>query len=455
MPDPARRLHHSSWDSKTLLKRQRAHGYTREDVRIVIRPMAINGEEALGSMGNDAPLAVLSDKSQLLFNYFKQTFAQVTNPPIDPLREELVMSLRVLLGGEQNLFDETPEHCHRLALSKPLLTNEQLQSIKDLDFRDLRTKVLPTFFEIEHGADAGNRKALDRSASRPSVRSGRAVSGRWCLSDRGHDAVNAPIPSLLAVAAVHHHLIRKGKRSLCGLVVETGEAREVMHFCLLLGYGVSAINPYLAYETLYDQVQAGNMQKIDGVKSVENYVKAAHKGIRKVMSKMGISTLQSYQGAQIFEAIGLRKSLIQSYFTGTYSRIEGAGLEEIAAEVAVRHHVRATRCRALFDPGARTGRHLSMAAAVVTTCTTRSRSRCYSTPCAPRTTSCSRQYSSKMQRQQQTALHDPRHAGRSSRRSRSRSKRSSLRPRSSSASRPARCRSARSPKKRTRTSRSR
>jgi glutamate synthase domain-containing protein 2/glutamate synthase domain-containing protein 1/glutamate synthase domain-containing protein 3 len=345
VPDPARLP--LEWDSKTLLKRQRAHGYTREDVRIVIRPMAINGEEALGSMGNDAPLAVLSDKSQLLFNYFRQTFAQVTNPPIDPLREDLVMSLRLTLGAEKNLFDETPEHCHRLLLSKPIVTNEQLQSIKDLDFRDLRTKVLPTFFEIEQRG-AGLEKALERLCDDAEAALGQGFTV-LVLSDRGHDAVNAPIPSLLAVAAVHHHLIRKGKRSLCGLVVETGEAREVMHFCLLLGYGVSAINPYLAFETLYDQVQAGNMQKIDGVKSVENYVKAAHKGIRKVMSKMGISTLQSYQGAQIFEAIGLRKSVIDKYFTGTNSRIEGAGLEEIAAEVAVRHHV-AHEVPALFIP---------------------------------------------------------------------------------------------------------
>ncbi|HET8933900.1 MAG TPA: glutamate synthase large subunit [Polyangiales bacterium] len=334
VPDPSRLP--LEWDSKTLFLRQRAHGYTREDVRVLIRPMGINGEEALGSMGNDTPLAVLSDKPQLLFNYFKQTFAQVTNPPIDPLREELVMSLRVLLGAEQNLFDETPDHCHRLSLSKPLLTNEQLQSIKDLDFRKLRSKTLPFLFPVGKGG-AGLESALQQLCvdAESAIDAGFSV---LVLTDRGHDQHHAPIPSLLATAAVHHHLIRKGKRSQCGLVVEAGEPREVMHFCLLLGYGAAAINPYLAFETVHEQVQSGNMQKADGVKGVDNYLKAAHKGIRKVMSKMGISTLQSYQGAQIFEAIGLRKALVDAYFAGTYSRIEGIGLEEIAAEIAVRHH---------------------------------------------------------------------------------------------------------------------
>ncbi|HEX7477755.1 MAG TPA: glutamate synthase large subunit [Polyangiales bacterium] len=325
------------WDSKTLLKRQRAHGYTREDIRIVIRPMAINGEESIGSMGNDTPLAVLSDKPQLMFNYFRQTFAQVTNPPIDPLREELVMSQRVMLGSEKNLFEETPEHCHRLMLKKPIVTNEQLQSIKDLDFRQLRTKTLSMHFPIE-GHGPGLEKALERlcAAAEQAIDQGFTV---LVLSDRGHNEYDAPIPSLLATAAVHHHLILKGKRTLCGIVVESGEPREIMHFCLLLGYGASSINPYLAYETLHDQVQAGNTQKIDGVKAIENYLKACHKGILKVMSKMGISTLQSYQGAQIFEAIGLNKKVIDKYFTATVSRIEGVGLEEIAAEVAVRHHI--------------------------------------------------------------------------------------------------------------------
>jgi glutamate synthase (NADPH/NADH) large chain len=345
VPDPTRLP--LEWDSKTLLKRQRAHGYTREDVRIVVRPMAINGEESIGSMGNDSPLAVLSDQSQLVFNYFRQTFAQVTNPPIDPLREELVMSLRVMLGAERNLFDETPEHCHRLTLSKPIVTNEQLQSIKDLDFRDLRTKTLPILFAVAQRG-AGLQDALDKLCAEAE----KAIDERFSvlvLSDRGHDAINAPIPSMLATAAVHHHLIRQGKRSLCALVVESGEPREVMHFCLLLGYGASVLNPYLAFETVHDQVHAGNTQKIDGYKGVENFIKAAHKGIRKVMSKMGISTLQSYQGAQIFECIGLRQEVVDKYFTGTASRIEGVGIEEIAAEVAVRHHI-AHEVAALMNP---------------------------------------------------------------------------------------------------------
>ncbi|HEX2678227.1 MAG TPA: glutamate synthase large subunit, partial [Polyangiales bacterium] len=272
---------------------------------------------------------------------------QVTNPPIDPLREELVMSLRVMLGAEKNLFDETPEHCHRLVLEKPIVTNEQLQSIKDLDFRALRTKTLSMLFPIE-GRGGGLEAALTRlcNLAEEAIDEGYSV---LVLSDRGHNEFDAPIPSLLATSAVHHHLIRAGKRTLCGLVVETAEAREVMHFCLLLGYGASAINPYLAYETLHDQVQAGNMQKLDAVKAVENYLKAAHKGIRKVMSKMGVSTLQSYQGAQLFEAIGLSKQVINKYFTWTASRIEGVGLEEIAAEVAVRHHI-AHEVPALLNP---------------------------------------------------------------------------------------------------------
>ncbi len=335
VPDPSRLP--IEWDSKNLLMRQRAHGYTREDVRIVIRPMAINGEESIGSMGNDSPLAVLSNKPQLVFNYFRQTFAQVTNPPIDPLREDLVMSLRTLLGAEKNLFDETPDHCHRLVLEQPILKNEELQSIKDLDFRELRTKTLPMVFPISEGG-VGLEKALSRlcGEAEQAIDQGFTV---LVLSDRGHDAANAPIPSLLATGAVHHHLIREGKRTLCAIVIESGEPREVMHFCLLLGYGASAINPYLAYETLHDQVHSGNTQKVDAVKGIENYLKAAHKGIRKVMSKMGISTLQSYQGAQIFEAIGLNKKVIDKYFTWTASSIEGVGLEEIAAEVAVRHHI--------------------------------------------------------------------------------------------------------------------
>jgi len=335
VPDPSRLP--LEWDSKTLLRRQRAHGYTREDVRLLIRPMAINGEEAIGSMGNDAPLAVLSERPQLVFNYFKQAFAQVTNPPIDPLREELVMSLRVLLGSERNLFDETPEHCQRLELPHPIVGNEELLTIKDLDQPGLRAKVLPSLFQVDQRG-AGLARALDQLCvdAEVAIDQGHTV---LVLSDRGHDERSAPIPSLLATAAVHHHLIRQGRRSQCGLVVESGEPREVMHFCSLLGYGAAVINPYLAFETIHEQVQSGNLQHVDGVKAIENYLKAANKGIRKVMSKMGISTLQSYQGAQIFEAIGLRKTLVDAYFTGTASRIEGVGLEEIAAEVAVRHHV--------------------------------------------------------------------------------------------------------------------
>jgi len=327
----------NAYDAQTVMLRQKAHGYTREDVRILIRPMAVNGEEAIGSMGNDAPLAVLSDKAQLLFAYFKQLFAQVTNPPVDPLREDLVMSVKTNLGAEKNLFEETPEHCRQLVAEQPVLSNEELQSIKEMDQPGLRCATLPTLFAIEERG-AGLEAALDGlcAAAEKAVDDGATV---LVLSDRGHDRTTAPIPSLLATGAVHHHLIRVGKRTLCGLVVEAGEPREIMHYALLLGYGAGAVNPYLAIETIRGQYELGLLRGLSADEGVANYRKACAKGLRKVMSKMGISTLASYRGAQIFEAIGLNKSVIDRYFTWTSSRIEGIGLEEIAAEVAVRHHV--------------------------------------------------------------------------------------------------------------------
>jgi glutamate synthase domain-containing protein 2/glutamate synthase domain-containing protein 1/glutamate synthase domain-containing protein 3 len=337
LPEPDASRLPSELEHDTLLLRQRVHGYTREDVRLVVRPMAQNGEEAVGSMGNDTPLAVLSDRPQLLFNYFRQQFAQVTNPPIDSLRENLVMSLKTTIGAERNLFEETPDHCHQLQLEHPILTNAELKEIKDLDYRGIRAHVLDALFLVDEGG-AGLREALERlcKSAEQAIDRGHTV---LVLSDRNHDRRLAPIPSLLATGAVHHHLIRAGKRTRCGIVVESGEPREVQHFCLLLGYGACAVNPYLAFEIIHSQDQQELLRKLDAPSAIKNYIKACDKGILKVMSKMGISTLQSYRGAQIFEAIGLNSELIDKYFTWTASRIEGVGLDEIAAETTLRHHV--------------------------------------------------------------------------------------------------------------------
>jgi glutamate synthase (NADPH/NADH) large chain len=320
----------------TLLTRQQLFGYTLEDLRMLMAPMAINAQEAVGSMGNDTPLAVLSDRPQLLFGYFKQLFAQVTNPPIDPIREELVMSLKTTVGSEQNLFDETAEHCHQLELDNPVISNTELAKIKAVRNGKLRTITLPTLYEVALGG-AGLKAALDQLCNRAS----RAIEDGFTLlvlSDRGIDEKHGSIPSLLATGAVHHHLIREGTRTRCGLVVESGEPREVMHFALLAGYGAGAVNPYLAFETLADLVGTGVLKDMSVAEAVEHYIKAANKGLLKVMTKMGISTLQSYRGAQIFEAIGLNRDLVDRYFTWTASRIEGIGLDVIARECEIRHH---------------------------------------------------------------------------------------------------------------------
>ncbi len=318
-----------------LISLQKAFGYTLEDLRVLMAPMAINGQEAVGSMGNDTPLAVLSDRPQPLFNYFKQLFAQVTNPPIDPIREELVMSSVATIGPGRNLFDESPEHCHRLELPAPILTNAQIAQIKEIDSGELRTETLPLKFRVVGGGQAlrAQLAALCARASR-AVADGATI---LVLSDRGcaNDA-EAPIPSLLATAAVHHHLIREGRRTRCGIVVESGEPREVMHFALLIGYGAGAVNPYLAYDTLAVMVQQGWIQGVTVSEAIDHYIKAINKGLLKVASKMGISTLQSYRGAQIFEAVGLNHEVIDQYFTWTTSRIEGIGLDEIARECAMR-----------------------------------------------------------------------------------------------------------------------
>ena len=320
---------------------EKAFGYTREDLQILMAPMAINAQEAVGSMGTDTPLACLSDKPQLLFSYFKQLFAQVTNPPIDPIREDLVMSLATTLGSEHNLFAETPEQARQLGLEQPILTNAELARIKACTAPDFRSVTLPMLYRVGEGASALER-ALDdlcRSAA-DEVGAGASI---LVLSDRGVDAEHAAIPSLLACAAVHHHLIREGIRTRCGIIIESAEPREVHHFALLTGYGAGAINPYLAFESLREIVRGGLVASIAGHaidpdEAEHDYVKAIGKGLLKVMSKMGISTLQSYRGAQIFEAVGLSTNVVERYFTWTASRLDGIGTVEIAAEVAQRHH---------------------------------------------------------------------------------------------------------------------
>src|ERR1700683_4446331 len=323
------------FEDDELLRQQQSFGYTIEDLKMILAPMATNGQEPVGSMGTDTPLAVLSNKSQPLYNYFKQLFAQVTNPPIDPIREELVTSTETTIGAEDNLFEESPRHCRQLQLKQPILTNEELERIKRLDVEGLRTITLPTLYRVADG-EVGMRAALDAlcKGASDAIESGYTII---VLSDRGVNADYAAIPALLATGAVHHHLIREGTRTRAGLVVESGEPREAMHFCLLVGYGAGAVNPYLAYATMAGMIRDGQLRDIDEDTAVHNFVKAIGKSITKVASKMGISTTQSYRGAQIFEAIGLAEDVIDKYFTWTPSRVAGVGLDAIARETAERH----------------------------------------------------------------------------------------------------------------------
>ncbi len=316
----------------SLLDRQQLFGYTQEDLKILMTPMATTGEEAVGSMGNDTPISALSDKPKLLFTYFKQNFAQVTNPPIDPIREELVMSLVSIIGPRPNLFDlEGTSKRKRLEVQQPILTNANLEKIRAIsDIGDhFKSLTLDTTWPAESGA-AGMQGAIADLCAKAdaAVREGINII---ILSDRRAGADRIPIPSLLACAAVHHHLIREGLRTSVGLVVESGEPREVHHFCCLAGYGAEAINPYLAFETLI-AMKSDLPQKLDDKEIIKRYIKSIDKGLLKVMSKMGISTYQSYCGAQIFDAIGLKSDFVAKYFTGTATRIEGVGLAEIAEE---------------------------------------------------------------------------------------------------------------------------
>jgi glutamate synthase (ferredoxin) len=323
-------------DHATLLQRQIAFGYTYEDERVVLTPMARDGVEAIGSMGNDAALAVLSNKPRLLYEYFKQLFAQVTNPPIDSIREEIVTSAETRLGSEGNLLNPEPTACRRVELKWPVLTNEEFAKIRRTNLPGLKTGVLPILFRVTRG-----EKGLAKSMEELSMMARRMIEEEEVnviiLSDRGVTREFAPIPSLLAVAGLHHYLIREGLRTRVSLVLETGDAREVHHFALLIGYGCSAINPYVAFETIDDMLREGMLSGLDHKKACANFVKAGSKGVVKVMSKMGISAIQSYRGAQVFEALGLRQDVIDHYFTWTPSRVGGIGLDVIAQEVLLRH----------------------------------------------------------------------------------------------------------------------
>ena len=321
----------------SLLDRQQAFGYTQEDFSILMEPMAVTGQEAVGSMGTDTPISALSDKAKLLYTYFKQNFAQVTNPPIDPIREELVMSLVSFIGPRPNILDhEGSAKRKRLEVRQPILTNADLEKIRSIGHYEesFDTKTLDITYPVEQGA-AGMRDALMRLNERSEA----AVAGGYniiILSDRLVGPDRIPIPALLATASVHHHLIRKGRRTSVGLVVETGEAREVHHFACLAGYGAEAINPYLAFETLAAAAE-DFPPEVDGYEAVKRYIKSIDKGLLKVMSKMGISTYQSYCGGQIFDAIGLGDAFIGEFFTGTASRIGGVGLDDVAEESVQRH----------------------------------------------------------------------------------------------------------------------
>ncbi|MBN1854829.1 MAG: glutamate synthase large subunit [Pirellulales bacterium] len=330
--------------AQTLSEQLRSFGYTREDLDSIIAPMAEDGQEPVGSMGTDTPLAALSQQPKLLFNYFKQLFAQVTNPPIDPLRETLVMSLMSFTGKQQNLLAETPQHCRQLKLTHPILTNEDISLLRTVKRQDFKVVFLPALFDAV-SSDPGEslRLAVDRlvEAAEAAIRDGASL---LVVSDRGVSPSKAPIPSLLATGALHHGLLERRLRSEVGIVLQTGEPREVMHFCLLCGYGANAINPYLAFEAVYKLHREGHFSVEKDLDSLcDSYINAIKKGILKTMSKMGISTLRSYHAAQQFEAIGLSRDVVDRYFAGTASRIGGVGLDVIAREALARH-------RAAFGP---------------------------------------------------------------------------------------------------------
>ncbi|MFT4562751.1 MAG: glutamate synthase (NADPH/NADH) large chain, partial [Gammaproteobacteria bacterium] len=328
---------------ETLLLRQQAFGYTHEELRILLQPMAEDGGEAIGSMGTDAALAVLSDRPRLLYDYFKQLFAQVTNPPLDGIREVLVTQVSSPIGPEHNLLAATAASCRQIKIDSPILDNRDLARIRHIDLHDFRSTTLSAVYPVSEGA-AGLERAMKTlvADADEAIELGNSFI---ILSDRKIDADHAQIPAALAMAGVHHHLVRNGKRTRVALVAESGEAREIHHFAVLLGYGADAVNPYLAIESIDSMLRSKQLKKVSGHRAgepvltaaVRNFIKAANKGLVKVMSKMGISTVQSYRGAQIFEAVGLNQAFVDQYFTSTASRIEGVGLDIIERETAARH----------------------------------------------------------------------------------------------------------------------
>ena len=336
LPEPRVMFTHLEHDQ--VFKYQKAFGYSSEDLDNIIAPMAEDGKEPVGSMGTDVPLAILSDQPQHISSYFKQLFAQVTNPPIDPIRERLVMSLATFVGNNGNMLVEDPLSCHTVALKHPVLTNKDLEKIRSIDTGIFQAKTLQCYFRAD-GQPGSLKKALDRICryAVDAVEDGFEV---LILQDRAIDSEHAPIPSLLSTAAIHHHLIRKGYRGKVGIIVEAGDVWEVHHFACLIGFGATAINPYLALSSIRDMRLNGKIHsEMDPEQLKKNYIKAINEGLLKVFSKMGISTLQSYQGAQIFEIIGLNKEVVDKYFTGAVSRIEGMGLDEIAKEALAKHQL--------------------------------------------------------------------------------------------------------------------
>ena len=333
LPEPSERTEPSH---RKILQLQQAFGYTFEDLRFIVGPMARDGMQPLGSMGTDTPLAVLSQKPQLLYNYFKQLFAQVTNPPIDPIREEIITSTEIMVGGEGNLLQPQPESCRMVKMHFPILTNEELEKLRHINRPGFVAVTLPIVFKAADGAK-GLETALEIlfATADQQIANGANIV---ILSDHGIDAEHAPIPALLAVAGLHHHLIRSGTRTKIGMILESGEPREVHHFATLIGYGCTAINPYLAFRTIDDLIHEKLLTDTDHKKAVDKFIKAAVKGVVKTMAKMGISTIQSYHGAQIFEAVGVNSDVVNKYFTWTPSRIQGIGIEVIAQEALSRHN---------------------------------------------------------------------------------------------------------------------
>ncbi|MFI5101256.1 MAG: glutamate synthase central domain-containing protein, partial [Actinomycetes bacterium] len=332
---------HVTHTHASVVRRQQTFGYTDEELRVLLAPMARSGAEAIGSMGTDTPIAVLSDKPRLLFDYFTQMFAQVTNPPLDAIREELVTSLGTMIGPEHNLLDPGPASCRLVVLPFPVIDNDELAKLvrvnADGDLPGFRAAKVRGLYRVQGGGPALAQRLAEICAEvSEAIAAGATIV---VLSDRDSDAEHAPIPSLLLTSAVHHHLVRSKERTRCSLIVEAGDVREVHHVALLVGYGASAINPYLAMESAEDLVRSGVVTGVSPEQAIRNLIKALGKGVLKVMSKMGISTVASYQGAQVFEAVGLAKDLVAQYFTGTTSRLGGVGLDVLAGEVARRHEV--------------------------------------------------------------------------------------------------------------------